>query len=405
MRVIQRILFLLFEFVVLLFALSCTVKKESEVQSFVAPPKAPYSEISSSSFVEFPLIEGNQIVLKKDYDLKGKAYYFPPDVTIIGKGGCFRNGILYGDGTKIETEKAVFDHVTIKGRWSVNKISTDLFCNLNYVNSLRDVVALTNSDIDNTVLVKEGNYIIDLMNSSQGIQLCDNTNLILNGDILLKPNARNHYEIVHLNGDNISISGKGSIVGDKFSHKGTTGEHGHGIYVSGKKNSISGITIRECWGDCIYVRNREAEVIIRDCKLDNGRRQGISVTSARKVEIINCLITNIYGTNPQAAIDIEPNRGDTIDYVAVKKVKIRNCIGGIEIAGFADSSLISVVEINNCDVEKTEKSPFVFVKADNVQMIGCKAYECKKNVHVALVKKFEERSNIIDGFDNQFRIE
>ena len=99
--------------------------------------------------------------------------------------------------------------------------------------------------------------------------------------------------------------------------------------------SISGITIKDCWGDCIYVGDESKNVTIDNCILNNGRRQGISITSANGVIVRKCTICDVGGTDPEYAIDIEPNKGKTIDNILIENVTVKNCKGGFMANGSA----------------------------------------------------------------------
>ncbi len=223
----------------------------------------------------------------QDLDLEGKTYQIPKGVTIRQKGGVIKNGALIGNRTKLISKKAIFDKVTIKGTWSVEVISTNLFKDLNYINSLRDVVALASPTVTNHIFIEKGNYIFSLdSKNKRGITIPSNTSIQIDGNISITPNDLDYYEILNAKGENITISGKGCIIGDKFQHTGTKGEWGMGIFIRGKNICVRNLTINDCWGDCIYVGG-----------------------NSRFVHIDNCLIKNVHGTAPQYAIDMEPNKG------------------------------------------------------------------------------------------------
>ncbi|NMM63684.1 right-handed parallel beta-helix repeat-containing protein [Clostridium sp. P21] len=126
------------------------------------------------------------------------------------------------------------------------------------------------------------------------------------------PNDKEDYEIIKLNNiKNTTISG-GKIIGERYSHKGTTGEWGMGISLNDCSNiKIKDMIIRDCWGDGIYLGASECgynkNIEITNCTIDNNRRQGISVISAVNLTIDSTKIMNINGTAPSAGIDFEPN--------------------------------------------------------------------------------------------------
>ena len=319
-------------------------------------------------------ITGDKIIVTRKVDLKGKKVKLPQGYTLVFKKGIVKNGTLIGNKTKISCDSKAFDHVTIEGDWNVPKISTALFVDLNYDNSLRDVMALTNEGIINDVEILEGTYYIKLTkNQETGFYITSNTNVRLDGIIRLRPNGFTNYQIVKLKGQNCSFNGTGMLIGDKLNHLGSTGEWGMGVEISRAENAtVSGITIKDCWGDCIYVGNESKNVTINNCALDNGRRQGISITSADGVVIRDCIISNISGTDPGYAIDVEPNANETVNTVMVNNVKVHNCTGGYEVWGNAKDAKVRNVSFTNCTVRgTTAKYPMLIMKAEDISIEGC----------------------------------
>lgn len=326
-------------------------------------------------------IDDNRLLIENDVNLNGKVVVMPPGFTIFAKGGIIRDGMIVGKGTGIEGKKQLFNRVTIQGTWKVPNITTQLFSDLSYENALRDVVALAASEIQNTILIEEGEYKVRAnKNADVGLLICSNTDLVLKGTIRLMPNKYKHYFIMRINGENIRVSGNGSIIGDKFTHTGTDGEWGMGIDIRGAVNAtVNGLTIKDCWGDCIYVGGRSQNVLIENCTLDNGRRQGISVTKADGVTIRKCEIINVEGKSPQCAIDIEPNKNDSVDHILVENVKVRNCAGGIHAARskaslWATTPWIGSVTIRNCDVKSNKKYPIRGLRCEYLVIDKCRLY-------------------------------
>lgn len=109
------------------------------------------------------------------------------------------------------------------------------------------------------------------------------------------------------------------IIGDKYSHLGTTGEWGNGIVLRGTNNvKIRNAVIKECWGDGILVGavyNSDVNTYKRYCEntwindtiCDDNRRNGLTVGSAKGLFVRDSQFNNTKGTDPQAGIDIEPD--------------------------------------------------------------------------------------------------
>ena len=97
--------------------------------------------------------EFKRMFLTSDINLKGKTMTIPENTILVGRGGVIKNGTIVGSNTTIETNNAIFSDVSIKGTWMVPEISTSLFANLTRVNSLKELLALANPVIKNTIVI------------------------------------------------------------------------------------------------------------------------------------------------------------------------------------------------------------------------------------------------------------
>ena len=250
------------------------------------------------------------------------------------------------------------------------------------------------------VIFQEGEYHVEATKEQpRCIIIGDNTEVIINGKITLLPNELNSYCILLLKGKDIVVKGSGVIYGDKAEHFGKEGEWGHGLQIYGcGKILIDGVSIKNCWGDCIYVRNKNVDATIKGCILDHGRRQGISITAASTVMIENTVIENVRGKSPQYAIDVEPNANDTIDKVLIKNVRIKDCKGGIVASSRAKNSYVGSVEVEDCVVDGHMYYPYYFCTLPRVSVRNCKAGEGRKNITYHDVKRFIQKNNKVVGF-------
>jgi len=320
--------------------------------------------------------------LKDDVDLQGKTLVFPDGVKIVQKGGSFKNGTLTGNNTRIDYKKSIFDNVQLEGTWNIPVISTAMFTDLSYDNSLRELLKLTNPEIDNKVIVEEGNYTIRIEKTgANGLYLTSNTELVINGIITMIPNNYKRYHIIYVSGSNVRISGNGTIIGDKDKHLGTEGQWGMGINIIDTHNcTVSGVSVKDCWGDCIYIGRGNDNIELKNLKLDNGRRQGISITSGENICIDNVAISNISGQAPAYAIDIEPNEGDKIKHVVMNDIKVDNCEGGFVISVNKNEAAVEDVVISNCKVENiTTKFSLRLNGCSDVEILNSKFDKCGHN--------------------------
>lgn len=170
----------------------------------------------------------------------------------------------------------------------------------------------------------------------KGLQIPSNTKLYFrkNSKLVMQPNNQESYFILKIeNASNIEIH-NAYLEGDRYVHKGKTGEWGMGIGMYGAKNVlIKNAYIKNCWGDGIYIGatgNQSSNITIDNFSIDAARRNGISIINARNVELKNGDITNIRGTNPQMGIDVEPNKEtDEIQNINIENVYTNNCRIGI----------------------------------------------------------------------------
>lgn len=343
-------------------------------------------------------IRNKSIVVSTDVDLRGANIDLPKGFTLEVKGGRIKNGTLIGNQTKLKCSGKVFDRVQIKGTWNVPEISTSMFTDLSFDNALKDVLALAHPKVQNIIIIEKGDYqVVAQKNADVCLTVPSNTTLIVNGSIRLRPNAFPRCDIVRIKGNNIKISGNGNIIGDKHTHLGTDGEWGIGIRFYGASNSsVRGLTIKDCWGDCIYVGGNSKNVTIENCWLDHGRRQGISVTNADDIIIRNCKISNVGGTKPEYAIDLEPNANDTVDHITIENVETVACEGGI-LATIGKKNVgkkkIGQVKIRNCKLNALSKYPIRMKKCDDVSIENCtinatneKAAICSSDISNIVVK-------------------
>ncbi|REG98245.1 right-handed parallel beta-helix repeat-containing protein [Flavobacterium aquicola] len=175
-----------------------------------------------------------------------------------------------------------------------------------------------------------------IMVNDTGLVLENNSEIYFqeNSEIILQKSNKDTYNILEIhNKHNIKIFNP-KITGDRKEHFGNSGEHGMGIGIrSSKQIEIYNSEISNCWGDGIYIGSLKTyddsgnfipseDIIIKNSKLDYNRRNGISITCGRNINVSDVLISNTIGTAPMAAVDIEPNNNK--DYM--EKIVLENII-------------------------------------------------------------------------------
>ena len=214
--------------------------------------------------------------------------------------------------------------------------------------------------VGGTCKIPSGTFYIDVngtTGANRGLIVPSNINIVMNHDTVLKaiPTDKPVHTILSIvSVENVSITG-GNIIGERYEHTGTTGEHGMGINILHSVNvTIDNVNIEDCWGDCIYIGGNNwgvnsdtfpKKITIKNCTLNNSRRQGLSMTLGDGVIIENCRITNINGTAPEYGIDIETNDSTK----PCKNVMIKNCyFNGSAAGGFVIGSNAENIAVDSC---------------------------------------------------------
>jgi len=282
--------------------------------------------------------------VKENINLNGKNIAVGKNCLLKFNGGSLRNGTIIGSNTKIErVNNGIFDKIHFKGSWSVPEISSDMWKSLNYPNSLQDVFALLNGDVQNKVVLKKYGYYYQLAAGPKGgiLNIADNTELIVNGDVVLRPNSYNGYELIRVTRcTNIKIHGKGSISGDRLNHDYTSTkgshEYGHCFVFRGAHNvDISGITLKNFTGDALCLMDNCSNFKIHDMIIKDCRRCGVSIRADHDVVIDNCTFSGIVNdkyNQPSAAVDIEPVVECKVFNISIKNCRFYNNARGISSA-------------------------------------------------------------------------
>ena len=131
---------------------------------------------------------------------------------------------------------------------------------------------------------------------------------------------------------NVTLTGGGTIQMwfEDYTNKALYGwsEWRHAIaLLSCHKVCVENLKIVDSGGDGIYLGQQGrvpacTDVTIRNMKLSRHNRQGISVISADRLLIENCVMENTCGTPPMAGIDFEPNNFHQM----LRDITVRNCV-------------------------------------------------------------------------------
>lgn len=144
--------------------------------------------------------------------------------------------------------------------------------------------------------------------------------------IVLKPTEKPNYRIFLIeDSENISLIGP-EIIGDRYNHLGKEGEWGMGIAIFSSKNiEIVNAVVLNCWGDGIYIGQRNenktvpSDIFLKNVRCLHNRRNGISIISVNGLRLEESELGFSNGTIPKAGLDIEPNK----PYNQIKNVIIK----------------------------------------------------------------------------------
>lgn len=182
-----------------------------------------------------------------------------------------------------------------------------------------------------TVRIPAGIYRIDAQVS---LRLRSRMTLELAPGAVLKalPNASPRSAVLLLaDVAEVTVRG-GAIEGERAGHLGQGGEWGHGVSIlRSRRVRMEDLTARECWGDGFYVSG-SASVVLRRVTADRNRRQGLSVTSVKGLQVLSSTFRRTGGTLPEDGIDLEPNPGETVEDVLIQDCRLMDNAGfGLEI--------------------------------------------------------------------------
>ena len=180
-----------------------------------------------------------------------------------------------------------------------------------------------------TVHVPEGIYRIDALRS---VRLRSDMTLRLDNGAVLRaaPNDQGHSAVLLLQSvADVNIVG-GVIEGERAGHLGSEGEWGMGLSIlSSQRVAVDGVTARECWGDGFYIGDAGSrDITLCGVLADHNRRQGLSITQGKRLVVRDSVFQRTEGTEPEAGLDIEPDRGDAVDQVLIERNVFRDNAGG-----------------------------------------------------------------------------
>lgn len=288
---------------------------------------------------------------------------------------CYDDASVDHDNANMEVKLARGTHETLNDRITENeknqeKLSSDLdtiqSLNVDYFGAIgngetNDTEFINNAINSNFLNKRKITLSPNKIYMVDKIEVKSNTIIDFNGGMLKKTNTNTYnYQILHLEDVENVIIINPIIIGDKDEHTGTTGEWGHGINIVGNCKNITIINpnISKCWGDGIYIGTNTTNKgtptnihIIGQIRVEECRRQGISISKGKDIYIDDVICNNIIGTEPAMAIDLEPNNDtDLIDNININSIKSYNCNGALNVVARGGIVNINIGNIySDCD--------------------------------------------------------
>jgi hypothetical protein len=223
--------------------------------------------------------------------------------------------------------------------------------------------------LNGTLVVPAGTYLLDA-NPERCLKPESNRKIELQAGAKLKaiPNNLDRHYLLWIDGkENVDIYGLGTgaqmaeIIGERYQHDGSTGEHGQGIRIVGSANiTIENVRISKFWGDGITVarkgRINSRNVSILSVICTANRRQGMSIIGVDGMEVSDSEFSYTKGTAPEDGIDIEPEGESGVSDVLIRRcILSQNAGNGLELNAADELGFVtSDVEIRNCDIASND---------------------------------------------------
>jgi len=262
----------------------------------------------------------------------------------------------------------------------------------------------------------------------EGINIPSDFNLVMSDETYLRvqPNNSAKYSLfVLIYNENNYISG-GNLIGDRLEHKWSgrgSDEWGHLIDISSSQNVvIDNVEAKHGNGDGLVIHAAEfpwmpnyvpsKDVLIKNSRFIENRRQGISITDTQGTIIDGCIFIDTgkdlkgsNGTNPQFAIDVEPYRerdkktGKVHQYEKVSNVIIRNCTEiGSKRGGFIFKAGDNILIENNTIESGIVIDHVTNTIARNNTMINPYPNNNRLGIGVGSTSEFSHNNSAIDNY-------
>jgi parallel beta-helix repeat protein len=166
---------------------------------------------------------------------------------------------------------------------------------------------------------------------------------------------------------NVTISG-GTLVGSRSGSP----DWGVGIFASDTSDLlIENVTVKDFYFDGILLTGNSGceRVVVRGVVAQNNRRTGLAVPSARQVTVENSTFSGSHGQSPEAGLNVEPNAGNQVRDVHVRKCTFAGNAGVGLYVHRAKGDVVAGATIEDSVVENNGHG-IVVVGVDSVSILN-----------------------------------
>jgi Pectate lyase superfamily protein/Right handed beta helix region len=248
-----------------------------------------------------------------------------------------------------------------------------------------------------TVRFPPGKYKIE---TNKGVTLKDNIRLDLQSATLVGPNvAGARCRIFTILGKrNITISG-GTLIGSTAG----TPEWGVGILAGDAQDLvIENVWFRDFYYEGILLTGNAGchRVAVRHCVSVNNRRTGIAVVHASDVTVEDSTFNGTVGQSPQAGLNAEPNSGESVRKLRIRRCWFRGNKGGGLYIHKALGEAIADVSVENSVFEDNDYG-IVVSDASSVYLAGNRIFRHtahnRAGIALGAVRQAKVHANRLEG--------
>lgn len=271
--------------------------------------------------------------IQYDYDMDGSEITIPENSMFIFDGGKIYNGIIVGN--KMNTTNRYTISSFLSGKETSHEIPLQ-----NALNICRNI------DIDVDIVLTAN---IQASERKYAVKVPSNTNINISSTIKLgEKTGRSMLFYIDKDAENVIIEGNGELIGETGVRPGDE-QRCTAINIRGGKNvKVRDLYIHDFWEDAVNVASYDYtsatcsdKIDIQNLRMKSLGRNGISITGATNVNIVNNIIEDCIGLDPASAIDIErQTEEDVIENIYINGLIIKRCIRGVVCAGNTADNVI-----------------------------------------------------------------